>query len=139
MSFTPLSHLPTAGLDHLVTLEARETPALLVFPHADDLPSLKEARLNYPYHCCVLSGGYGFGNRFSDTRSREEAREAAEEAEERFDCEAEARRKKRDELQHRQHADEFPIDQLPAITVDDWMLKDYQEGGGGMLLLFFYS
>ena len=101
----------TAFLDHLVTLEYPETPALLVF--VGDLPSLKEARLNYPYPCCVLSDGYEFGNRFSDTRSREEVHEEVREAAKK------AGKKKRDELQHRQYADEFPIDQLAAITVDD--------------------
>ena len=57
MDYTSVQSLPTAGLEKLRRIHARNCPYLLRFPK---LPELHEALLTYPYHCCALKE-YGFG------------------------------------------------------------------------------
>ena len=44
-----------AGLGKLTSLHLKNSPKLIKFPHKDSLPSLREARVTYEYHCCALA------------------------------------------------------------------------------------
>ena len=64
---TPITSLPTEGLNnHLITLSAQNVPNMLRFPK---LQNLRKAELTYPYHCCALMKGYGFGVLFENDKA----------------------------------------------------------------------
>ena len=44
---------------------------MVIFPHSDQLPALKEAFLTYSYHCCALTRKYGFGQLFIQEKVEE--------------------------------------------------------------------
>lgn len=65
LSGTPIDYIPTVDLKGLLNLNLEDASNLLRFPTAQSLPSLRNAKLTYPYHCCALIS-YGFGNFFQE-------------------------------------------------------------------------
>lgn len=53
-------------MDKLSILDITDTPNLVSFK-TDGLPSLHEAMVTYPAHCCALNSDYGFGTIFKET------------------------------------------------------------------------
>ena len=55
LSNTNIRELPVAGLGKLTSLYLKNSPKLIKFPRKSSLPSLREARVTYEYHCCALA------------------------------------------------------------------------------------
>ena len=55
LSETNIIRLPVIGLEDLEILKIMRTFSLKQFPSVLELPSIREAYLTYPYHCCAFS------------------------------------------------------------------------------------
>ncbi|XP_076819319.1 lutropin-choriogonadotropic hormone receptor-like [Clavelina lepadiformis] len=68
---TPLKNLPGADLKKLKILSVKNTPNLVRIPESSLLPELREANLNYAFHCCALID-YGFQTVYENVEDNRE-------------------------------------------------------------------